>query len=97
MEGLRDKRTAPRCTAFWPPDIYLFINAMQGLKSPLSNEDIRFFTQLDNSTRSTLPLTTFTSLVSYPIYEMTSTSPGVALIGWLKWNPCTNANRKWQI
>ena len=30
------------------PDIYLFINAMQGLKSPLSNEDIRFFTQLDN-------------------------------------------------
>ena len=29
------------------PDIYLFINAMQGLKSPLSNEDIRFFTQLD--------------------------------------------------
>ena len=30
------------------PDIYLFINAMQGLKSPLSIEDIRFFTQLDN-------------------------------------------------
>ena len=30
------------------PDIYLFINAMQGLKSPLSVEDIRFFTQLDN-------------------------------------------------
>lgn len=30
------------------PDIYLFINAMQGLKSPLSNEDISFFTQLDN-------------------------------------------------
>ena len=30
------------------PDIYLFINAMQGLKSPLSDEDIRFFTQLDN-------------------------------------------------
>lgn len=29
-------------------DIYLFINAMQGLKSPLSVEDIRFFTQLDN-------------------------------------------------
>ena len=29
-------------------DIYLFINAMQGLKSPLSIEDIRFFTQLDN-------------------------------------------------
>lgn len=24
------------------PDIYLFINAMQGLKSPLSNEDIHF-------------------------------------------------------
>lgn len=30
------------------PDIYLFINAMQGLKSPLSDEDIRFFTRLDN-------------------------------------------------
>ena len=30
------------------PDIYLFINAMQGLKSPLNVEDIRFFTQLDN-------------------------------------------------
>lgn len=30
------------------PDIYLFINAMQGLRSPLSVEDIHFFTQLDN-------------------------------------------------
>lgn len=30
------------------PDIYLFINAMQGLKTPLSREDIRFFSQLDN-------------------------------------------------
>ncbi len=30
------------------PDIYLFINAMQGLKTPLSEEDIEFFTQLDN-------------------------------------------------
>lgn len=30
------------------PDIYLFINAMQGLSSPLSQEDILFFRQLDN-------------------------------------------------
>lgn len=30
------------------PDIYLFINAMQGLKTPLSREDIQFFSQLDN-------------------------------------------------
>lgn len=30
------------------PEIYLFINAMQGLKTPLSEEDIRFFSQLDN-------------------------------------------------
>lgn len=30
------------------PDIYLFINAMQGLKTPLSREDIQFFNQLDN-------------------------------------------------
>lgn len=30
------------------PEIYLFINAMQGLKSPLSDEDVRFFTRLDN-------------------------------------------------
>jgi glutamine synthetase len=30
------------------PDIYLFINAMQGLRTPLSREDIRFFSQLDN-------------------------------------------------
>ena len=30
------------------PDIYLFINAMQGLRAPLSQEDIQFFSQLDN-------------------------------------------------
>lgn len=30
------------------PDIYLFINAMQGLRPPLSREDISFFSQLDN-------------------------------------------------
>lgn len=30
------------------PEIYLFINAMQGLRTPLSREDIRFFNQLDN-------------------------------------------------
>ena len=30
------------------PDIYLFINAMQGLRAPLSQEDIQFFRQLDN-------------------------------------------------
>lgn len=30
------------------PEIYLFINAMQGLKTPLSEEDVRFLSQLDN-------------------------------------------------
>ena len=30
------------------PDIYLFINAMQGLRAPLCQEDIQFFSQLDN-------------------------------------------------
>lgn len=30
------------------PDIYMFINAMQGLKTPLSREDIEYFCQLDN-------------------------------------------------
>lgn len=39
LSELRDKLT---------PDIYLFINAMQGLKTPLSEEDIQFFSLLDN-------------------------------------------------
>ena len=30
------------------PSVYLFVNAMQGLRKPLSEEDIRFFGEIDN-------------------------------------------------
>lgn len=30
------------------PSVYLFVNAMQGLRKPLSEEDVRFFNEMDN-------------------------------------------------